>query len=31
MTRSPRHLPSYDDFALTAGENRQVHAFDHCA
>jgi hypothetical protein len=31
MTYSPHYLPSYRDFAVNAGETRQVHAFDHCA
>jgi hypothetical protein len=30
MTYSPRYLPSYGDFAVNAGEIRQVYAFEHC-
>jgi hypothetical protein len=29
MTYSPHYLPSYGGFAVNAGENRQVYAFDH--
>jgi hypothetical protein len=30
MTYSPHNLPSYGDFAVDAGESRQIYDFDHC-